>query len=90
MCARISIFLLLGFLSMGVGCKGTVVLPPGTSADGADATDPADVLDKAVSVAGFKGLLAVQYDHLPEQAFYMVGGIEEVQAKADAMAAEEN
>ena len=45
MCARISIFLLLGFLSMGVGCKGTVVLPPGTSADNTDATDPTDVLE---------------------------------------------
>ena len=28
------------------------------------------------------------YDDLPEQAFYMVGGIEEVQEKAAAMAAE--
>ena len=27
---------------------------------------------------GFKGICAGEYDHLPEQAFYMVGGIEEV------------
>jgi F-type H+-transporting ATPase subunit beta len=28
-------------------------------------------------LAGFKGILAGDYDNLPEQAFYMVGGIEE-------------
>jgi F-type H+-transporting ATPase subunit beta len=28
------------------------------------------------------------YDHLPEQAFYMVGNIEEAIAKAQKMAAE--
>jgi ATP synthase F1 beta subunit len=40
------------------------------------------------SITGFKGLLAGAYDDLPEQAFYMVGGIEEVQEKAAAMAKE--
>jgi F-type H+-transporting ATPase subunit beta len=29
-----------------------------------------------------------EYDHLPEQAFYMVGAIEEVVAKAQKMAAD--
>jgi len=29
------------------------------------------------TIASFKGILAGEYDHLPEQAFYMVGGIEE-------------
>ncbi|MEK1910036.1 MAG: hypothetical protein AAAB21_07795, partial [Pseudomonas chlororaphis] len=32
--------------------------------------------------AGFKGILNGDYDHLPEQAFYMVGGIEEAIEKA--------
>merc|ERR1711965_115969 len=40
------------------------------------------------SIAGFKGLLAGQYDDLPEQAFYMVGGIDEVMEKAAAMTKE--
>jgi F-type H+-transporting ATPase subunit beta len=29
------------------------------------------------TIASFKAILAGEYDHLPEQAFYMVGGIEE-------------
>ncbi len=29
-----------------------------------------------------------EYDHLPEAAFYMVGGIDEVVAKAEKMAKE--
>ncbi len=29
------------------------------------------------TISSFKGILAGEYDHLPEQAFYMVGGIEE-------------
>merc|ERR1711908_53940 len=40
------------------------------------------------TIAGFKGLLAGQYDDLPEQAFYMVGPMEEVVEKAAAMVAE--
>jgi F-type H+-transporting ATPase subunit beta len=31
--------------------------------------------------------VAGEYDHLPEQAFYMVGGIEDAVAKAGKMAA---
>ncbi|MGB8483134.1 MAG: hypothetical protein WCD61_06300, partial [Acinetobacter bohemicus] len=30
-------------------------------------------------------LLAGEYDHIPEQAFYMVGGIDEVIAKAEKL-----
>ena len=34
------------------------------------------------TIAGFKGILAGEYDHIPEQAFYMCGGIDEVLEKA--------
>jgi F-type H+/Na+-transporting ATPase subunit beta len=34
------------------------------------------------TISGFKGILAGEYDHLPEQAFYMVGGIDEAVEKA--------
>jgi len=37
------------------------------------------------NLAAFKGILAGEYDHLPEQAFYMVGGIEEAVEKAKGM-----
>ncbi len=37
------------------------------------------------TIAGFKGILAGEYDHLPEQAFYMVGGIEEAVEKAKTL-----
>ena len=40
------------------------------------------------SISGFKGILEGKYDDLPEMAFYMVGDITEVQAKADKMAKE--
>ena len=39
------------------------------------------------TIAGFKGILAGEYDHLPEQAFYMVGSIEQVVEKAEKMSA---
>ena len=39
------------------------------------------------TIKAFKGIVAGEYDHLPEQAFYMVGTIEEAIAKADKMAA---
>jgi F0F1-type ATP synthase, beta subunit len=35
---------------------------------------------------GFSEILAGKYDHLPEVAFYMVGPIEEVVAKAETLA----
>ncbi|MCL2830894.1 MAG: F0F1 ATP synthase subunit beta [Betaproteobacteria bacterium] len=37
------------------------------------------------TIKGFKGIVAGEYDHLPEQAFYMVGGIEEVIEKAKTL-----
>jgi F-type H+-transporting ATPase subunit beta len=40
------------------------------------------------TIAGFKGIIAGDYDHLPEAAFYMVGTIEEAIEKAKKMAAE--
>ncbi|MEO0722661.1 MAG: F0F1 ATP synthase subunit beta, partial [Pseudomonadota bacterium] len=40
------------------------------------------------TIKGFKGLIAGEYDHLPEQAFYMVGSIEEAVAKAEKMLAD--
>ncbi|WP_179378807.1 F0F1 ATP synthase subunit beta [Jannaschia marina] len=40
------------------------------------------------TISSFKAVVAGEYDHLPEGAFYMVGGIDEVKAKAERMAAE--
>ncbi|NBD30492.1 MAG: F0F1 ATP synthase subunit beta [Alphaproteobacteria bacterium] len=40
------------------------------------------------TIASFKAVVAGEYDHLPEGAFYMVGGIDEVIAKAEKMAAD--
>src|SRR5207245_2116648 len=37
------------------------------------------------TIASFKALVGGEYDHLPEQAFYMVGGIEEAEAKGKEM-----
>lgn len=34
------------------------------------------------TIAGFKAILSGEYDHLPEQAFYMVGSIDEAVEKA--------
>lgn len=41
------------------------------------------------TVRGFRMILDGQCDHLPEQAFYMVGDIDSVMAKAEKMKAEE-
>ncbi|MFZ1891402.1 MAG: F0F1 ATP synthase subunit beta [Formosimonas sp.] len=37
------------------------------------------------TIRGFKGIVAGEYDNLPEQAFYMVGGIDEAVEKAAKM-----
>ena len=37
------------------------------------------------TIKGFKGIADGEYDHLPEQAFYMVGGIEEAVEKAKTL-----
>jgi len=38
------------------------------------------------TIRGFRDLVDGKYDHLPEQAFYMCGGIEDVLANADKLA----
>ena len=40
----------------------------------------------AETVRGFKEILEGKHDDMPEQAFYMVGGIEEVVEKAKRLA----
>jgi F-type H+-transporting ATPase subunit beta len=40
------------------------------------------------TVKSFKAVVDGEYDHLPEAAFYMVGGIEEAIEKAKKLAAE--
>ncbi|MBR9827055.1 MAG: F0F1 ATP synthase subunit beta [Oceanospirillales bacterium] len=37
------------------------------------------------TIRGFQGILGGEYDHLPEQAFYMVGGIDEAIEKAKGL-----
>jgi len=43
---------------------------------------PGKYVTLADTLSGFKGILAGEYDHLAEQSFYMVGGIEEAVEKA--------
>ena len=40
------------------------------------------------TIKGFKGIVAGEYDHLPEAAFYMVGTIEDAVAKGKRLAAD--
>jgi F-type H+/Na+-transporting ATPase subunit beta len=40
------------------------------------------------TIRSFKAVVNGEYDHLPEQAFYMVGGIEDAVAKAEKLAQE--
>ncbi|MDZ5699401.1 F0F1 ATP synthase subunit beta [Chelativorans sp. M5D2P16] len=49
---------------------------------------PGKLVDLADTIKGFKGLVAGEYDHLPEAAFYMVGTIEDAVEKAERLAAE--
>jgi len=42
------------------------------------------------TVRGFREILEGKYDDVPEQAFYMVGGIEEVAEAANQLRAETN
>ena len=37
------------------------------------------------TIAGFKGIIEGEYDHIPEQAFYMAGTIEDVLKKAESV-----
>ena len=43
-------------------------------------------VELADTIKSFKGLCAGDYDHLPEQAFYMVGTIDQAVAKAEKLA----
>ena len=49
---------------------------------------PGKLVSLEETIKGFKAIVAGEYDHLPEAAFYMVGGIEEVVEKAKKMAAD--
>ncbi|TAN52724.1 MAG: F0F1 ATP synthase subunit beta, partial [Rhodospirillales bacterium] len=49
---------------------------------------PGKLVNLEDTIKGFKGIVAGEYDHLPESAFYMVGNIEEAIEKAKKMAAE--
>ncbi|KAK8522430.1 hypothetical protein V6N12_056138 [Hibiscus sabdariffa] len=49
---------------------------------------PGKYVELKESITSFQGVLDGKYDDLPEQSFYMVGGIEEVLAKADKIAKE--
>jgi F-type H+-transporting ATPase subunit beta len=46
---------------------------------------PGVLVSVADTVRGFKGIVAGEYDHLPENAFYMVGTIEDAVKKAESM-----
>jgi len=47
---------------------------------------PGKLVSLQDTIRGFKGLCNGDYDHLPEQAFYMVGTIEEAVGKAEKLA----
>jgi F-type H+-transporting ATPase subunit beta len=49
---------------------------------------PGKLVSLEDTIKGFKAIIAGEYDHLPEVAFYMVGGIDEVVEKAKKLAAE--
>jgi F-type H+/Na+-transporting ATPase subunit beta len=49
---------------------------------------PGKFVELADTIKGFRGLCEGKYDHLPEQAFYMVGTIEEAVEKGKKLAAE--
>jgi len=46
---------------------------------------PGKYVELKDTIAGFQGILAGKFDDVPEMAFYMVGGIDEVLAKAESM-----
>merc|ERR1712096_66510 len=50
--------------------------------------NPCKLVPIAETISGFQDILSGKYDHLPEVAFYMVGNVDEVVAKADRLAAE--
>merc|ERR1719425_126758 len=50
--------------------------------------NPGKLVPIAETSSGFQEILAGKYDHLPEGAFYMVGNVDEVVAKAEKLLAE--
>jgi F-type H+-transporting ATPase subunit beta len=46
---------------------------------------PGKYVQLAETIRGFNGIVAGDYDHMPEQAFYMVGSIDEAVEKAKSM-----
>lgn len=46
---------------------------------------PGKYVQLADTIRGFNGIVAGDYDHMPEQAFYMVGSIDEAVEKAETM-----
>ena len=48
---------------------------------------PGKYVELADTIKGFKGILDGSFDHMPENSFYMVGGIDEAIAKAEGMKA---
>ena len=46
---------------------------------------PGKYVELKDTIAGFQGILEGKYDDIPEMAFYMVGGIDEVLAKAESL-----
>merc|ERR1711892_1090351 len=51
-------------------------------------SNPGKLVPISETISGFQEILAGKFDHLPEVAFYMVGNVDEVVAKADRLAAE--
>ena len=49
---------------------------------------PGKLVELESTIKGFDAICKGEYDHLPEAAFYMVGGIEEVIDKAEKLASE--
>ena len=49
---------------------------------------PGKLVSLEDTIKGFKGIVAGDYDHIPEAAFYMVGSMDEALEKAKKMAAE--
>jgi F-type H+-transporting ATPase subunit beta len=46
---------------------------------------PGKYVPLAETIRGFRGIVDGEYDHLPEQAFYMVGTIDDVVKKGEEM-----
>jgi F-type H+-transporting ATPase subunit beta len=47
--------------------------------------NPGKYVPLTETIRAFKGIVNGEYDHLPEQAFYMVGTIDEAIKKAETL-----